>query len=215
MPDERTPTTSDALLRELSARPDSPRAEEFARVYGPVLRRFAEQSRSGHRPIPPADRDDLVQEALVAVRRALPGFRYDPARGRFRAYLRRIVRNLAIRRQEARERDEALVGELAAERAAAPSGPDESDALRLRAWTLALARVLDSGRFAPNTAAAFRRFAVEGAPAEAVAAEFGMKPNAVYQLKSRVLRAVREELRRAGHGRLSLEDLCDALEPIP
>ena len=42
-----------------------------------------------------------------------------------------------------------------------------------------------------------------------------MKPNAVYQLKSRVLRAVREELRRAGHGRLSLEDLCDALEPIP
>ncbi|MBQ6102486.1 MAG: hypothetical protein IJL06_02325, partial [Kiritimatiellae bacterium] len=71
MPDEHTPTTSDALLRELSARPDSPRAAEFVRLYGPVLRRFAEQSRSGHRPIPPADRDDLVQEALVAVRRAL------------------------------------------------------------------------------------------------------------------------------------------------
>ena len=39
-----------------------------------------------------------------------------------------------------------------------------------------------------------------------------MKPNAVYQLKSRVLRAVREELRRAGHGRLSLDDLVEALE---
>lgn len=209
MPDERTPTTSDALLRELSARPDSPRAAEFVRLYGPVLRRFAEQSRSGHRPIPPADRDDLVQEALVAVRRALPGFRYDPARGRFRAYLRRIVRNLAIRHQEARERDEALASALAAD---PPPPPDPDDALRLRAWTLALARVLDSGRFAPNTAAAFRRFAVDGAPAEAVAAEFGMKANAVYQLRSRVLRAVREELRRAGHGRLSLDDLCTALE---
>ena len=36
---ERTPTTSEALLREVSARPDSPRAEEFARIYRPVLAR--------------------------------------------------------------------------------------------------------------------------------------------------------------------------------
>lgn len=207
---DRTPTTSDALLRELSARPDSPRAEEFARLYGPVLRRFAAQSRVGRRPLQPADRDDLMQEALLAVRRALPSFRYDPARGRFRAYLRRVVRNLVLRRQEARERDAALVADLAAGSGA--DAPDEADALRFRAWTLALARVLDSGRFAPNTAAAFRRFAVEGASAEAVGAEFGMKPNAVYQLKNRVLRAVREELLRAGHGRLSLDELCEALE---
>lgn len=210
---DRTPTTSDALLRELSARPDSPRAEEFARLYGPVLRRFAAQSRIGHRPLSPEDQDDLVQEALLAVRSALPGFRYDPARGRFRAYLRRIVRNLVLRRRDARERDAAFMAGFAAE--GASDSPDEADALRLRAWTLALARVLDSGRFAPNTAAAFRRFAVEGASAETVGDEFGMRPNAVYQLKNRVLRAVREELRRAGHGRLSLDDLCDALESTP
>ena len=112
--------------------------------------------------------------------------------------------------QSRRAREAALASALAAE-PAAPE-PDPADELRLRAWTLALARVLDAGRFSPYTAAAFRRFALDGAPAETVADEFGLKPNAVYQLKNRVLRAVREELRRAGHGRLSLEELCDALE---
>ena len=210
--DETFPATSPTLLRAIATDPASPRWNDFARLYGPVVRRCLARTGAAGGPIGAADRDDLVQETFLAVSRALPGFRYDPARGRFRAYLRRIVRNLAIRHQEARERDEALVGGLAAERAAAPSGPDEADALRLRVWSLALARVLDSGRFAPNTAAAFRRFAVDGAPAEAVAAEFGMRPNAVYQLKSRILRAVRAELLRAGHGRLSLDDLCTALE---
>ncbi len=41
---DRTPTTSETLLRELSALPDSPRAEEFARLYEPVLRRYVAQS---------------------------------------------------------------------------------------------------------------------------------------------------------------------------
>ena len=125
---DRTPTTSETLLRDLAARPDSPRAEEFARLYEPVLRRYVAASRIGHAPIQPADRDDLVQEVFLAVRSALPGFRYVPGRSSFRAYLRRAVRN------------------------------------------------------------------------------------AVYQIRNRILRAVREELDRLGRGRLSASDLLDALE---
>ena len=209
MPD-LTPTTSETLLRRLASNPGSPRDEEFARLYEPVLRRYVAQCPAGGEPLQPADRDDLVQEIYLSVHSALAGFRYDPARGRFRAYLRRVVRNLVLRRTEERERDAAFAAECAA--AGDAGAPDEADSLRFRVWTLALARVLDSGRFSPNTAAAFRRFAIDGVPAESVGAEFGMRPNAVYQLKNRVLGAVRDELRRAGHGRLSLGDLCDALE---
>ena len=97
--DERTPTTSETLLRELAANPASPRAEAFARLYGPVLRRYAAAARIGHEPIQPADRDDLVQEVFLAVRSALPGFRYEPGRSSFRAYLRRAVRNAVLRLQ--------------------------------------------------------------------------------------------------------------------
>ncbi len=203
---EPTPTTSETLLRELAARPDSPRAEEFARLYEPVLRRYAAHSRIGNEPVQPADCDDIIQEAFLAVRSALPGFHYDRSRGRFRAYLRRVVRNAVLRLQ--RRRADAPLP-LAAELPA--PAPDDSAELWLQIWSLALARALRSGSFSPNTVAAFRRVAIENAPVPDVAREFKLTPNAVYQLKSRVLRAVRAELDRFGRGRLSPADLADAL----
>ena len=204
---DRTPTTSETLLRELAARPDSPRAEEFARLYEPVLRRYVAQSRVRHERIQAADRDDLVQEAFMAVHSALPGFRYDPSRGRFRAYLRRVVRSVVLRFQK---RQFAVPAPGADQELSSPA-PDDTGELSLQVWTLALARVLRSGRFAPNTIAAFRRLALEEVPVANVAREFKLKPNAVYQLKSRVLCAVRAELERFGGGRLPLEDLAETL----
>lgn len=207
--DERTPTTSETLLRELAANPASPRAEAFARLYEPVLRRYVAASRIGHEPIQPSDRDDLVQEVFLAVRSALPGFRYVPGRSSFRAYLRRAVRNAVLRLQR---RPAPVPPSLADARPAAPSAAgDESETL-LRIWTLALKRVFRSGRFSPNTQAVFRRVALEGeAPAD-VGREFKLKPNAVYQIRNRILRAVREELDRFGRGRLSAADLLEKLE---
>ena len=207
--DERTPTTSETLLRELAANPASPRAEAFARLYEPVLRRYVAASRIGHEPIQPSDRDDLVQEVFLAVRSALPGFRYVPGRSSFRAYLRRAVRNAVLRLQR---RPAPVPPSLADARPAAPSAAgDESETL-LRIWTLALARVFRSGRFSPNTQVVFRRVALEGeAPAD-VGREFKLKPNAVYQIRNRILRAVREELDRFGRGRLSADELLEKLE---
>ena len=207
--DERTPTTSEALLRELGADPRSPRAEEFARLYEPVLRRYVAAARIGHGPIQPADRDDLVQEVFLAVRSALPGFRYESGKSCFRAYLRRAVRNAVLRLQR---RPASVPPERAAD-LPAPSGEDrDAEEVRLRIWTLALARVFRSGRFSPNTQAVFRRVALEGESPAVVGREFKLKPNAVYQIRNRILRAVRKELDRFGHGRLSASDLLAALE---
>ena len=207
--DERTPTTSETLLRELAANPASPRAEAFARLYEPVLRRYVAASRIGHEPIQPSDRDDLVQEVFLAVRSALPGFRYVPGRSSFRAYLRRAVRNAVLRLQR---RPAPVPPSLADARPAAPSAAgDESETL-LRIWTLALARVFRSGRFSPNTQVVFRRVALEGESPADVGREFKLKPNAVYQIRNRILRAVREELDRFGRGRLSASDLLEKLE---
>ena len=205
---DRTPTTSEALLREISERPDSPRAEEFARIYRPVLQRYVAQSRANFGRIQPADSDDIVQEALVSVFSALPNFRYDPARGRFRSYLRRTVRNAVMRFQRQSGTKENC--QVNADAVPDP-GTDHDTERAILVWALAFARVSRSGRFAPNTLAAFRRVALENAPVADVAREFKLKPNAIYQLKNRVLRAVREELDRFGGGGLSLDDLADAL----
>ena len=205
----RTPTTSETLLRDLAARPDSPRAEEFARLYEPVLRRYVAASRIGHAPIQPADRDDLVQEVFLAVRSALPGFRYVPGRSSFRAYLRRAVRNAVLRLQR---RPAPVPPALADARPAEPSADADESETQLRIWTLALARVFRSGRFSPNTQAVFRRVALDGESPATVGREFKLKPNAVYQIRNRILRAVRDELDRFGRGRLSASDLLEKLE---
>ena len=47
--------------------------------------------------------------------------------------------------------------------------------------------------FAPTTWESFRRCAIEGLPAEQVAAEMGLSVNAVTLAKSRILKRLREE----------------------
>jgi len=217
-PREEGPTTSETLLDELGRDPGSVRWEEFAERYAPLIERFVRAESAAHgAAIPTHDRDDLVQETLVAVSRALPSFRYDPARGRFRGYLCRIVQNLASRyRRSLAERREALGLDAAMEacgaRAAAARRLDAAQtALMGRALALALHRVFSDGRFRPNTKAVFRRFVVEGRPVGDVAAEFKMRPNAVYQIKDRVLRAADRVLVEAGKGVRDLDSLVEVL----
>ena len=194
--DETFPATSPTLLRAIAADPESPRWNDFARLYGPVVRRCLARTGAAGRPLGAADRDDLVQETFLAVARALPGFRYDPARGRFRGYLATVVRNLVLRRR----REEA-----------APATTDAERELMLECWTLALARVLREHAFTPNAKAVFRAHVLDDRPAADVADEFRMRPNSVYQVKDRVLRAVRRELAAFGQGRLPLADLHERL----
>ena len=209
--DDTFPATSPTLLRAIAADPESPRWNDFARLYGPVVRRCLARTGAAGRPLGAADRDDLVQETFLAVARALPGFRYDPARGRFRGYLATVVRNLVLRRRrEEAARPEVAVSETG-EREAAPATTDAERELMLECWTLALARVLREHAFTPNAKAVFRAHVLDDRPAADVAAEFRMRPNAVYQVKDRVLRAVRRELVSFGQGRLPLADLHEAL----
>ena len=205
---QRTPTTSETLLRDAAADGASPRAEEFASLYEPVLRRYAASVRPDGSFLQPADRDDLVQEVFLSVRSALPDFHYDRSRGRFRDYLKIAVRNAA---SHIARRPNPVPEGMADDRLAPDPHEGDSAETLLRIWTLALERVFRRGRFSPNAKAVFRRVAVKGESVAVVAREFKMEPNAIYQLRSRVMRAVRDELKAFGHGRLSADDLLEAL----
>ena len=204
------PVTSPTLLGAISADPASPRWNDFARLYEPVIRRYLERERMNFRALQPSDRDDLVQETFLAVMRAMPGFRYEPEKGRFRGWISTVVRRLVVRHQTVENRRPPLV-DGAGENDAAPETTDRERELMVETWTLALARVLGRKDLSPNTKAVFRRHVLENAPVDDVAAEFRMKPNAVYQIKDRVLRSVRRELASFGQGRLCLADLHEAL----
>jgi hypothetical protein len=47
-----------------------------------------------------------------------------------------------------------------------------------------------------NTFAVFEAYVLQRVPAEVVAERFGLKENAVYQIRNRVLRLVRNEVRK-------------------
>ena len=205
----QTPTTNPSLLGDLAANPDSGRIDEFARLYEPVLRRYARQAQRRLRfGLCESDQDDLVQEAFLAVRRALPQFRYDPAKGKFRNYLSLTIRNLAFRFQKRARAAQTIAPEAIASLAdnAAMRGDDNGDEARefmLAIWSVAYARVIARRGFTPNTQAIFRSHVLDGNPAEQVAEEFRTSANAVYQIKDRILRAVRAEIdsaRRPGGG---------------
>lgn len=211
----RTPTTNDSLLSDLARDPDSGRIDEFARIYEPVMRRYARQAQSRLRgALCESDQDDLVQEAFVAVRRALPKFRYDRSRGKFRNYLSLTIRNLAFRFMR---RSKASVSSdpetVAAIADAAPPqsvGDDERD-LMLSIWSIAYARVVAKRNFSPNTLAIFKSHVLEGNPVAQVAEEFKTSAMAVYQIKDRIVRAVRAEIESVRPTGGGLEELYEAL----
>lgn len=215
-------TTSESLIAEISANPESPRVKEFAQIYEPILRRFVRMSKSNFTCIPDCDQDDIVQEAFVSVLKAMAKFQYDKRRGSFRGYLARVVRNHVIAYQKSKaanampslDGDEnGTIERKASECRDAIDGMRRDHELMLKIWSAALSSVLANNNFAPNSKAIFRRYVLDEFPVEKVAEEFKIKPNAVYQIKNRILKAVRaklDEARRKTSGN-DLESLLETL----
>ena len=73
--------------------------------------------------------------------------------------------------------------------------------------------VFSEGRFSGRTRRIFERLVFEGKSAGALAAEYGMKENAIHQLRHRVVQAMRDRFREAKRrfGTGDLADLADFL----
>jgi RNA polymerase sigma factor (sigma-70 family) len=109
------PETPPSLLQRLREHPGDAEAwRRFDHLYRPLLASWL----SRH-AIQPADRDDLIQDILAAVVRDMPTFTYDPARGKFRSWLRRILAHRVRhwwRHRAGREYHDAVLDQLEDER---------------------------------------------------------------------------------------------------
>lgn len=195
-----------SLIVRLKQGGDAADWERFYQKYGGAITSFARrQGCDDHAAL------DVLQETVMVVMRKLADFEYDAARGRFRNWLLTIVANKS---REARRRAHAdrLVS-LDAE--SAESGPlheklpgvetaapgELEQGWRQAMIEAALRQVLDDPRTSPDTVAVFRAFALEGHPVSEVAARYGMKENAIYQIKNRMmnrLQAIVTEMERGG-----------------
>ena len=181
--------TSASLLERLADREDSGAWRRLDAIYAPLIRGWL-----GRQGVPAHDLDDLTQDVLGVVLRELPDFRHNGRPGAFRAWLRAIATNCLRRAWRDRRRHAGWVdlGPLLDQLEDPASGPS-------RHWDRehdrhVLDRLLEAiePEFRPASWAAFRRLALEGAPAREVADELGMSANAALIARSRILRRLRE-----------------------
>ncbi len=185
-------STSDSLLMRVRDLRDADAWGEFAALYGPLIRGYA-----AGRGLQAADADDLTQDVLAKVARALPDFRYEPARGRFRAWLGTVTRNELRAFWAGQGRRPAVAGGFpggAADDLPGAAGPDPGWEAAFTAHVLAAACERVRGEFEPATWAVFEAVWVGKDDPVAVADRHGVAVHAVYVGKSRVLKRLRAEV---------------------
>lgn len=184
-------TTSLSLLDRLKHAP--PEAADWRRLqdlYLPLIRHWLTRLPDLH-----DETDDLTQEVLVVLIRALPAFERQRD-GSFRSWLRQITVNrmrtfYKTRRKQpqAGAETDSLLAQLADPASDLSRQWDQDHDRHVCQQLLAIVRP----DFAASTWQAFTRFALEGQAAAQVAAELGMSESAVAQAKFRVLKRLREE----------------------
>jgi RNA polymerase sigma-70 factor (ECF subfamily) len=190
------PDTRPSLILRLPDAADVEAWEEFAAIYQPLVYRLARA-----KGFQPADAQDIVQEVLLAVARAVARWEPDPERGRFRDWLFRIARNLMINFLTRKRHRPLASGDSGIERllnAQCDPDPAQSAAFDLEyqrevfRWAAErIRRQMDTKKWQ-----AFWRTSVDCRPIPEVAEELGMTTGAVYIARSRVLAMLRRDVQR-------------------
>ena len=182
-------TTRETLLFRLRDHADDSAWSEFYSVYAPLMYRYARA-----RGLSERDAEEIRDQCLEVVVRRMPDFEYDRSRGRFKAWLHRIVTGRVVdahrRRREATAESADLAGLLDPQPA-----PDE---LWEEEWRRGILRAsMDRARqlVSPRDFDVFESL-LEGRPVAEVCERFAINPNQVYKAKGRVLKRVRDVMLR-------------------
>ncbi len=181
-------TTHASLLARLSGGTDRGAWAEFMDRYAELIRGFAR--RQG---VQPAECDDVLQDVLVALTRAMPGFVYDPSKGKFRSYLKTAVLHVIYRRSC--QNKGAVSLEQLMELTAAGAVDDAAEAQWEAEWRqhhLRLAMKTISVEFNKADLEAFTHYGLSNKDARQTAEALGLTVEQVYQAKSRIIRRLGE-----------------------
>jgi len=181
-------TTHVTLLARLAEGVDPAAWKEFHDRYADLIRSFA--LRYGFQP---ADSDDVTQSVLLSLTRSLGKFRYDPAKGKFRSYLKTLALHeifRIIRQKDSQGKLDPLEAEAAdsGRLAATDDVVDEQWEMEWRRYHVRRAMRRLEPEYNERDRMAFSRYAINGHSAAETAAALGMSVDQVYQAKSRILK---------------------------
>ncbi|MFO0941191.1 MAG: sigma-70 family RNA polymerase sigma factor [Pirellulales bacterium] len=185
--------TRNSLIMRLHDQRDIAAWDQFVTIYGPLILRLARS-----KGFQDSDANDIVQEVMLAISKAI--HRWDPDRnkGRFRDWLFRIARNMMINFLTRRKFQQLGNGQSISELLQVHPAVVELDSDATREFDLEYRRELfwvaaDKVRkeVRPNTWEAFQLTAIEELSVSSAARKLGMKEGAVLVARCRVLARLR------------------------
>jgi RNA polymerase sigma factor (sigma-70 family) len=187
------PRTSTTMLKQIAGAADHPRWAEFVAKYRPMLSSYLQCN------FPELEADELIQETLLGVMRALPDYVADGnEKGAFHNFLTGVLRHKALgvmRREERRKRLEKSHAEETAKAGTAPDAAEEA-AWRETVYAAALSQLLSDPSVNARHKQMFVRTALMGEKPAAVAESLLATRDAVDQAKKRLTARLREIVER-------------------
>jgi len=182
------PDTRPSLIVTLGGDVEATSAwREFFDRYAPAIYRVARMRGLAH-----DDAEDIVQQTMVSISSHIGDFRYDRDRGRFRNWVRTIAENKIRSMWRKRPAAQAGLSQLDALPDGAPSVEDLwEEEWRIQDLNWCLDQV--ERDVSPRRMEAFRKYVLEGIPAEEVARQMEMSVGNVYVTRHTVLSKIRRK----------------------
>lgn len=182
-----------SLLQRLSSKSDESDWRRLFEIYGPLIRRWL----AGY-GVTEAEADDLMQDVFQVLLHDIGNFKHNGRTGAFRRWLKLMIVNRLKGFWRARKMESLADGEDVEVILRRMEDPASNPNL---AWEQehdthvvnALLKLVEP-QFTVSTWQAFRLQVIDGGKAREVAEQLGITVNAALIAKSRVMRALREEV---------------------
>lgn len=187
---KRLPTRASLLIR-IRQTDDHDAWNEFAQIYRPAIIRLARM-----KGLQNADAEDLAQQVLVSISRAIQNWQPDPSKARFRTWLSKVTQN-AVLNSITRQKPDQATGEDDPTRLNNLAESDQQATqlnveLRREAFRYAANEI--KSEFHLSTWEAFWLTSVDNLSPEVAAKRLEKSVGAVYAARSRVMRRLKEKV---------------------
>lgn len=188
------PTTSTTMLRQIAGEPAHPRWSEFYRKYRPMLASYA----AGR--FPELEASDLIQETLLGVMKALPGYvDREVRKGSFHNFLVGILHHKALDAVQTARRRTKLHDRMCRRPREAEVDPTGTEAWQHALFDVALSQLLADPKIPEKSKQIFQRTLLKHEKPQEVAESLLTSRAAVDQTNKRMRERLRKIVKELEH----------------